>query len=446
MRINNVNSLLNRSPILKRFIVGSSWLLGGGGITAVLNALSTFSLAAYLGVEQYGTLALILSTVALITGLMTLRTTEALTKFLIDFLQDKQKDKATAIVKLSFTIDFIVAFTASVTLYFSSKLIVLSFFETVELLQWFQLYSLTPLFVFCYATSTAILRVGDNFSVISGIEVAQTSIKCIGVLGLIFISASWQQILIWLVLATLLRGIALIWSVFYGLKKLNLTFSPFNGFSHIKKELKEVVWLMFTTSGVFVVKTAHTQADTVLVGMILGPASSGAYKLARSIIQLLAFPTNALFQVSFPEFTRLLKVKDSARFHNVMSNLMWATFGLCALYCLGTWFIAPYLLPLIIGDSYQQGIELLPILVVGSSLVLLSQYWHASLVAVNKAGQVAISMFLALIIQVSIIVLLLESYGIKIAAIAYVSYCLIRAMLLYNRFTKYVKNSLSEIK
>jgi O-antigen/teichoic acid export membrane protein len=274
--------------------------------------------------------------------------------------------------------------------------------------------------------------------VISGIEVAQNTMKCLGTLSLIFISASWQQILIWTAFVTLLRGAILIWSVFYGLRHLVIKMNISNGFSQIRDEFKAVVRLMFTTSGVFIIKTLHTQSDTVLVGMVLGPASSGAYKLARNIVQLLAFPTNALFQVSFPEFTRLLKTGESVRFHTVMTNLLWATFGLCVVYCLGMWFIAPYILPLIIGDSYQRGIDLLPILVIGLSLVLLSQYWHAALVAVNKAGQVVFSMAAALIIQVTVILVLLESYGIKVAAVAYVCYCLTRAILLYCKFKRHV--------
>jgi O-antigen/teichoic acid export membrane protein len=442
MAIDSLRSKVERSPLLKRFVNGCGWLLGGGSAATILTALSTFAIAGYLGVELYGVIALISSTVLLVSGVLTLRTTEVVVKFLIDFLEENEQEKASELIKLGFVIDFLVALLAVLVLYFGSELILSLVFDSTTYLRWFQLYSLTPLFCFCYASSVAVLRVANKFVVIASIDVFNAMLLLVGSVILIFIGAEWSQFIILMVVVALIRGLLLVWSVFYGLYKLNLSINFSVNLQYVLTDLKDIVRLMLTTTLVFIIKTIHTQVDTVIVGSILGPASSGAYKLARNIVQMLAFPTNTLFQVSFPEFVRLLKNGEMALFQKVIQNLIIGTCILCSVYLLGVWFVAPYVLPFFIGDSYVAGIQLLPVLVIGLSLVLISQYWHAALVAINCAGQVVLSMSISLIVQITTLLLLLPVYGLKISAIAYVLYCLIRAILLYSRFSKYVTYSI----
>ena len=78
----------------------------------------------------------------------------------------------------------------------------------------------------------------------------------------------------------------------------------------------------------------------------------------------------------------------------------------------------------------------------GLSITMLSQYWHSALVAVNNAGQVAISMLIALIGQISMLVVVAPYFGIKAAAVAFVFYSLIRALLLFSKFKKFVLNKI----
>ena len=442
--IERIKSQFSDSPILQRFVTGFSWLLGGGAISTLLMALSTFAIAEYLGVKTYGVIALITSTVLLTTGLLTLRTTEAITKFLIDYIEHKQREKAGSLIALGVFIDFFVALVATMVLFFASSFIVPFLFDSNEYLKWFQLFSVVPLLSFCYASSVAVLRVANKFFIISVTEIINAVLIFSGNLYLIFAKADWTEILTWMVTVAAIRGAILLWSIFYALKALNINNYFKLNLKNINSEFKEVFHLMLTSTLTFTIKTIHTQADTVIVGSILGPASSGAYKLARNIVQLLAFPTNALFQVSFPEFVRLLAKKNVLLFKKVLRNLILGTCGLAVTYCLGMWFVAPLVFPYFIGDSYSSGLNLLPILVVGLSLVLISQYWQAALVAINSAGQVAASMGVALLIQISILLLFVPLFGIQAAALAYVAYCGTRAALLYNRFNKYVTRSFKE--
>ena len=171
---------------------------------------------------------------------------------------------------------------------------------------------------------------------------------------------------------------------------------------------------------------------------MLGPSASGTYKFARNIIQYLGFPTNALFQVSLTEFVRLFAKKNFKLFRRVLNNLIRSTFLLTIFYCLFMWLLGPIIFLSLVGDSFYKSIDLLPIMVIGLSLTLISQYWQAALVANNNAGQVAASMAFALFSQIAILLLFLPIFGIQVAAFAFVFYSFVRAAWLYLSFNRLI--------
>ena len=432
------NHKLNNSPLFKRFIYGFGWLLGGGVLSSFFMAISMLMIANYLGVKLYGVIALITSTVFLITGLCTFKTTEAVTKFLIDYLENNQLKKAGSLVAAGVFVDFLSAIAASSILIASSNQLVTLLFDSNEHINWLILFSITPILSFCYASSIAILRVADKFSFISAIDVFNAILTLLGNLYLILNKAEWTDILIWMIVVSGIRGIILLWSILHALEKLGIKEHfklRLNGFS---SEHEGVTNLMLNSTISSVLKSTHNQVDIVILGIMLGPSASGAYKFARNIIQYLGFPTNALFQVSLTEFVRLFAKKNFKLFRRVLNNLIRSTFLLTIFYCLFMWLLGPIVFLFLVGDSFYKSIDLLPIMVIGLSLTLISQYWQAALVANNNAGQVAASMAFALFSQIAILLLFLPIFGIQVAAFAFVLYSFVRAAWLYLSFNKLI--------
>jgi O-antigen/teichoic acid export membrane protein len=286
------------------------------------------------------------------------------------------------------------------------------------------------------------MRANNRFAMITSVEVLYGLALLLGHLYLVSTDATWEAFLYWNIVASAIRGSLLLTYFLFCFAKLNLRFIVSSQTIAYVKDFASGMKLMFTSTATFVVKTTHMQLDTILLGHLFGPAASGAYKLARSFTQLLAFPTNALFQVSFPEFVQLLYKKQADKFKRVVKKLILVTLAVSLVYWLGSVFIVPLLIPLLLGDSYGVTAELLPILVFGLSITMLSQYWHSALVAVNNAGQVAISMLIALVGQISMLLIVAPILGIKAAAVAFVFYSLIRALLLFSKFKKFVLNKI----
>lgn len=441
---NRIKGLLVEFLLLRRLAPAFGWLVGGGSVSTLLMALSMFAVAAHVGAKAFGVMAIISSTVFLFAGVISLRTTEALTKFLTDTLEHRELTKAGNLVGLGILVDGLSALTATALLLLGSSFLVSNFLGSDEYLRWFQIFSFVPILLFCYPTSLALLRVANKFSIIAAIDMANAVCTLSGNVYLIIDGASWTKILAWTVVVAALKGLMLLWSISYALKALGVKLSFNFSFRSFCSEFREVISLMFSSTSVNIIKTTHTHLDILIIGHLLGPASSGAYKLARNIMQLLAFPTNALFQISFPEFSKLIVKRKIAEFRETLRLLMLGTFGLSVMYCLGVWFVGPLVLPYLAGESYQEGFVILPALVVGLSITLISQYWHAALVAVNCAGQVALSMSFALLVQVGLLLMCVPLFGIQGAALGYVGYSLTRALFLYSRFDLYVLKRLPE--
>jgi len=426
---------MNDSPLLRTFVIGSSWLMSGGAASAVLTAISTFSLAAYLGIEDYGTLMLIVSTVLLSAGILSIKTTEAVTKFLGEVQGDANQSKG--VVEFCLIIELCSALANIGVLLLLADSISLWLFSSTDYAQWLMLCAVTILFGSCNATCIGVLRVANEFKLIGAIEVINAGLLLAGTVLLIALEYGWQEFIWWQVIVAFCRGLVLLHFLRVGCGKLRIKcFSAGRG--EISRSRREILTLMLSSSLINVLKTAHNQVDTVLVGAFLGPAASGGYKLARNIVQMLAFPTNAMFQVSFTEITKLLHKERYGTYIKMMRNLIAVTSVLIIVYCIGMMFLAPYILPMIIGNSYGSTLEVLPVIVFGLSFTLVSQYWHASLVAVNRAGQVAISMLIALLFQVFIIVVLAPEIGVMAAVLGFIVYSFIRALVIYSKYRSIV--------
>ena len=444
------NTLLKVKELLLGFVVlgrigaAFGWLAGGGALSTVLMAISTFAVAGQVGAEAFGTIAIISSIVYFTAGILSLRTTESITKFLTDAIALHQQKKAKCLITIGLLIDFLSAVLTCGLLYGFSEQLATQFLSHESDARWLELFLVIPLLTFGYPTTLAVLRVANKFSLIAIIDISVSFLTLSGTLFLIYYNAEWPYFLLITVLVAGVKGIMTLCFLSRECARLNITPGLYGNVIELIAELKEPFRLMFTTTAVNILKTAHNNLDILLVGNMLGAESSGAYKLARSFIQILSFPTNALFQISFPDFAESIVKGLIAKFKETLRLLLNATIGLTILYCALVWFLMPLIFSLLVGPEYEQGAHIMPVMIVGLSAMLVSQYWHAGLVATNAAEQVALSMAVALVLELAVFLVCIPTFGILGAALGYVTYCAIRGLFLYNRFDIYVIKKLHD--
>lgn len=403
-------------------------------MSTVFSMLSTLLVAGYLGTENFGKLVLVISTSLLISGVLNIKTTEFSTKFLIEEINKKAYESARNIISISLLCDLFSALIAGLFIYLLADTISYFFLSDDSFSSWFELFSLTPLFVFCYASNVAILRAANKFKMLASIEVIYTFVLLSFNGFLILTNAGWQAFLWANFFAILFRGVLLLVSISVVMKQMNLSLSKNLGslFESIKHRGK--IKLLASSSVTNWLKTATLQLDIVIIGAALGTSETGTYKLAKSIVQLLAFPTNILFQLAFPEFVSLIAQKKFTTFDIIIKKLILVTFGLSIIYCIGAFFIAPYILLPLLGEEYRAVFDLLPILVIGICLLLLSQYWHAVLVALNQGFKVVNAMLVGILLQLTMFYVFLGQYGLYAAAFSYLAYCFVRFIILFLSF------------
>jgi len=353
-----------------------------------------------------------------------IRITETITRYLVHYFDDKHLDKVIGLIQLSLLIEIFTAIITCTILYLLSSTIVFYLFTSLEYLDSFQIFSFYPILLIGYATSTVFLRVTNRFKYIFLLDLISTLAIFFGVLYVVNINSDWINILYAYLIGSFFKLLVSWIFLIYTMNKNNIfLFSRFE-IVKIQNQIGEIFKMIFSLSITYILKNLHIHGDTVLIGLLTNPTISGAYKLAKNIIQLLAFPTNALFQVTFPEFSKLLKNKKYLECDIIVKKLIGLTIGLVCIYVVLIWFFAPMILPHILGDTYTESINQLHILVIGLSIILVSQYWYSTLISIKEIKYINYSMLSSSIFQFLIIILFIETYGIVSASI-YVRYYLI---------------------
>ena len=160
------------------------------------------------------------------------------------------------------------------------------------------------------------------------------------------------------------------------------------------------------------------RVDIVLVAIIIGPAQAAVYTAATRFLVVGQLGSGAISMAAQPQFTELFAMRALRRANGVYQAttawlvlLTWPLYLLVIVY--GTEFLA------IFGRSYQAGYAVL--LILGVSALLSSACGQVDMVLITtgRSSWSLLNGLLAMVVNVSLDLLLIPSYGITGAAIAW---------------------------
>lgn len=103
-------------------------------------------------------------------------------------------------------------------------------------------------------------------------------------------------------------------------------------------------------------KLGHRTADVLLVGYFCDDAMTGVYKLARSLTDKLYMVFDAMNQVYFPSFLRMLAERDLPGYRGLARRIALGTLALTAFFLAAEWVGLPYFTEYILGGKFP-GVE-----------------------------------------------------------------------------------------
>lgn len=182
-------------------------------------------------------------------------------------------------------------------------------------------------------------------------------------------------------------------------------------FIHLKPIL--FIWISNVASLIYI------NADTIIIGTILGDSAVGIYSASTKIVRAICVPISTICTVSGPQISLAIGTSDYEKLNglcqNVLNTLLF--FALPGIVLLS--LLAKTAILLISGPTFLEGIISLKILILDILLSPLNGFFvNQLLVPAHKEKKTMISLIIAAFFNIILDIILIPKYGINGAAIA----------------------------
>lgn len=335
-------------------------------VNAALNFVSGILVARWLGPELYGVAALVMSVPSLVYTFFDARSAEASIKFLSEFDVRGERERAVAMCKLGYAVDFAVAGIALLVVLLLSSWAAKNVVHRPEMKWLIILYGSAFLPRALVGTSYAVLATLSRFSTIALIEIVATCLRVGLVLGLVGLGWKVAGVVLGNAIAMATAGFV------YGVLAYNLVKSRWGcswlsgNWHYLKGRRREIFSFLGYNELNALLGMIVSQLDVVLLGYFRNATEVGYYKLAKNIGSSAVWLAKPLQSVIYPRLTQLYAIGDDKRLLSAARQLtlgIGAPLGLGILVLVG---LMPFVLPALFGDAYRPAVVVAQLLLISS--------------------------------------------------------------------------------
>jgi O-antigen/teichoic acid export membrane protein len=267
------------------------------------------------------------------------------------------------------------------------------------------------------ATPTGILRAIDRFDLIAMQQAITPFLRAIGSaiayfghLGFPGFIATWY--------ISSLAGDAALWLFAMGeLRRQNIDHALRPGLFAPARRLKGAWDFVWTTNFAHSIWSARNAGSNVLVGIMLGPAAAGLFKVSMTFFDAASTPASLMQKSFYPEIRRL--DPSSTRPWKLGLRTAALAGGLGVLVALLVVVVGKPLITVIFGQKYLEAYNLLQIMSAALVVSMASFPLEALLYIASRQRAALVAQGLAALIYVGLLIGLTHHFGIMGAAVAY---------------------------
>jgi O-antigen/teichoic acid export membrane protein len=289
------------------------------------------------------------------------------------------------------------------------------------------------------------LQLEERYIALAMLQLIPHLIRFLLIFLLAFFTLEWLNILNVVMVFSMVSGILVAFSI-YPLRQLLLGRFDLKGHENTEQSGNEFETISmanimqkawpFGLSGVF--HLIYFQSDIILVKYIIGDEAAGLYNVAFMILVVaLMFPSVVYQRFLLPKIHRWAN-QDKTLFYKVYKQGNLVMLGLGLFGMLLAWWLAPYGIPILFGEHYQQSIDLFMILALSIPILFVASSVGATLVTQEHMKTKVKLMGLVAIVNILLNVLFIPKYGATGAAVATVISNLVLVMLFYITANKVV--------
>ena len=275
--------------------------------------LATFALAARgLGLEDFGYFSVLVAQIMLFTGLAAFESNQAVVRFGVDHLASVNVRGFQALIKAGTLLDLGAAGVAMMAALALPLLIGPAIGWDARIIADAQL--IAPLALAnAIATPKGMLRLFGRFGLLTVHAVVTPAVRLLGCGTAWWFSAGLTTyLLVWLV-AGWLGAVVAFWFAWREAHRRDLLRGMTLSLKHLSAE-NDGMWRYTIFPNLHSsVSLIPSQGATFIVGVLMGPAAAGLFKIARELGVAMAKPIDLINQALFPDISRLVRGGEWAR-------------------------------------------------------------------------------------------------------------------------------------
>lgn len=176
----------------------------------------------------------------------------------------------------------------------------------------------------------------------------------------------------------------------------------------------------------FLSEVMLNQSDRIMIGVYCGLTKAGIYSIAYSAASLIMMVSSALNAAFIPWQYQMLKRKEYVK----LKSIGYLVFSILGGILLLLVMFAPEVIKILAGESYTQGVALIPVISAGIFLNIVSQLFYRVELYYEKQNKVFFAVCSAVIIKIILNMICLPIFGFEAAGyttfIAYGLLCFVQ--------------------
>lgn len=366
----------------------AAYLITGNIGQAVLAFVQGVIVTRTLGPSEYGVWGVILAFSGMTQAFLSFRTTEPLTRYIIEYKQRKDNSSLQLLFTTALLTDLATRVLAYGVILALSSRVAQSIAGGVNAIPIFWIYGATVLFGFADAVWYCVAREQKRFQLLAVIPLILASVQLAGVfilwklerlnltgLAVLFLGISMLRLFINIVYlkTTIYRC--------YGIRLWGLNWREWYG---RQKELYGFWHFMKTTYLSSMVSTLVKNGDVLILGYYRSDAEVGWYRLAKNLVAMIQQVGGALASVIYQDLNELIVAKkmDDVKRGIIKLSRVWVPTVI--LGTIVTILAAKPLIQLIYGEAFTEASFPFSILLMGVS-VLITFFWAQPIIlALNE--------------------------------------------------------------
>ncbi|MCD6100326.1 MAG: flippase [Candidatus Marinimicrobia bacterium] len=416
--MNKLTFFFQGDELFVKLIKNSSYLFFASLISSLIGFVQSIILARYLGVAQYGLLALVFSYTAIVNQFFDFRVWEMITKYVAEYWSKNEKGKCLATIKLGYGIDVVSSLAAVLITILLSKPVARVVFHKPEVADILVVYAFSLLVTNVSNSSSAVLKVFDRFSWVGAQNVGRSVLSIVLIGIAVVLKWDLKSIIITYLATALISGGGFLFLAYVTIRKYLLGYKIDSRLRELKGRLKEKGKFLFYTNMNGFLSMFRDNFDTFILGYFRGPTEVGWYKVAKNFVTIFLRITDPVCYALYPQLSGLWVANKKTEIRNLVLKVSKTMAVLVGLIILFTLLFAPSAIKMAVGQDYLNSATALRVLVCMMAWAVL--IWAGSLLLAAGRPELAFrAMCISILVTVAAQLILIPRWGYIGASLAY---------------------------